>query len=55
MQNSILFSALIASTASAFSNSVPVYGTYPGWVVGSGSKGISVEIYLDLLCEDSAG
>ena len=45
--------ALLVAAANAFSNNVPVYGTYPGWGVGSGRTGISVEIYLDLLCSDS--
>lgn len=42
--------SLIIAATSAFNNNVPVYGSYPGWVVGSGRTGISVEIYLDLLC-----
>ena len=47
--------ALMIAAANAFSNSVPVYGSYPGWVVGSGRTGISVEIYLDLLCSACQG
>ena len=46
-----LFTTL-AATAAAFSNSVPVYGTYPGWVQGDNRVGIEVEIFLDLLCSD---
>lgn len=38
------------ATAYGINNSVPVYGAYPGWIVGEGRTGISVEIYLDLLC-----
>ena len=45
--------AMLVAAVSAFSNNVPVYGSYPGWVVGSGRTGISVEIYLDLLCSAS--
>jgi hypothetical protein len=52
MYSSIIASALVATSVSAFTNSVPVYGTYPGWVLGSNAKGIFVEIYLDLLCSD---
>lgn len=36
----------------SFSNSVPVFGTYPGWVEGNGAASISVELYEDLLCSD---
>lgn len=35
-------------------NSVPIYGTYPGWVQGEGRTGIVVEIYIDLMCSVSA-
>ena len=34
-------------------NSIPIYGSYPGWVVGSGRANINVEIALDLVCTDS--
>ena len=44
---------MLVAAANAFSNSVPVYGSYPGWIVGSGRTGISVEIHLDLTCSDS--
>ena len=47
--------ALISSTTLAFSNSVPVYGTYPGWVQGSGRAGINVEVFIDLMCSDCQG
>ena len=51
---SLFATALLAATTFAFSNSVPVYGTYPGWVSGKGHAGITVEIFLDLMCSDSA-
>ena len=38
------------ATAYGLDNNVPVYGAYPGWIVGQGRTGISVEIYMDLLC-----
>ena len=44
--------AMLSTAALAFSNSTPVYGTYPGWVVGKGNTGITVEIFLDLMCSD---
>lgn len=43
----------LLATAYALENNVPVYGAYPGWTDGLGRTGISVEIYFDLLCEDS--
>ena len=51
-----LFSSTLAATAAAaFSNSVPIYGSYPGWKVGSAKTGITLELHYDLLCEDSKG
>ena len=44
-----------ASASAAFSNSVPIYGTYPGWKEGMGKTGITLELHYDLLCEDSKG
>ena len=52
---SLFTSALLSTAALAFSNSTPVYGTYPGWVVGKGRTGITVEIFLDLMCSDCQG
>lgn len=43
--------ALIASVAAA--NSVPIFGTYPGWVQGGNEANIEVEIFMDYLCADS--
>ena len=40
----------IAGAALASANSVPIYGTYPGWVQGQGKTGIQVQIVMDLLC-----
>jgi len=54
--NKFIASALVSTTLAAWTaNSVPVYGTYPGWTVGEGRTGISVEIFLDLLCSDCQG
>ncbi len=50
----MIFSAASLLTTLAAANSVPIYGTYPGWVVGEGRTGINVEIHLDLMCSDSA-
>lgn len=41
--------------ASASANSVPIYGSYPGWTTGEGKTGISVELYFDTLCSACAG
>ena len=38
----------------AYDNSVPIYGTYPGWITGTNTAGIEIEVVYDLLCEDSA-
>ena len=35
-----------------FSNSVPVFGTYPGWVQGGGEANINLELFIDLMCSD---
>ena len=45
--------ALSAIVATAAANSIPIYGNYPGWVEGNNGKGISLEIFYDLLCSDS--
>ena len=34
-------------------NSVPIYGTYPGWIQGGGQANIEVEIFMDFLCSDA--
>ena len=36
-----------------FSNSPPVFGYFPGWQVGGGESGITVNLVYDLLCSDS--
>jgi len=54
MNTKAFFAILASSTVSAFSNSVPVYGQFPGWYVGKGEAGITVQIYIDLLCSDCA-
>ena len=46
--------AALAASASSFSNSVPVYGTYPGWTDGLGQAGIRVSVFMDLLCSACA-
>ena len=50
--NNIVMALIATSYASSGieNNSVPVFGTYPGWVQGEGRTGISVEIFLDLMC-----
>lgn len=40
--------ALLANFASA--NNTPIYGTYPGYTVGEGRTGISIEVFFDYLC-----
>ena len=43
--------AAVAGLASA--NSVPIFGTYPGWVQGGNKLNIDIEIFMDYLCADS--
>ena len=47
----MIFAAALLTTLAA-ANSVPIYGSYPGWVVGEGRTGITVEIHIDLMCSD---
>ena len=47
------FASVLVTTATAFSNSVPIYGTYPGWKEGGDKANITLELHYDLLCEDS--
>ena len=51
MKANFAFAALVAA-AYAYDNSVPIYGSNPGWIEGKGKAGIKVEIFLDLLCSD---
>ena len=34
----------------ALANRTPIYGTYPGYTVGKGKTGISIELFFDYLC-----
>lgn len=47
---------LIASAyaALAAANNIPIYGYYPGFVQGGNKLGISIEMFYDSLCTDSA-
>ena len=51
-QSAIL--ASLAAAASAFHNSVPIYGTYPGYSQGSDKLNISIEMFMGTICSDSA-
>ena len=31
-------------------NNTPIYGSYPGYTVGSGATGIEIEVFFDYLC-----
>ena len=46
--------ASVAAHASAFYNSTPVYGKYPGWTEGTDKVGIQIELFEDYLCSDCA-
>ena len=50
-----LYLSMLATFAAAFQNSVPIYGSYPGWKIGNGKAGITIELHIDLLCVDSKG
>lgn len=39
-----------AGLVAAYDNSVPIYGTYPGWELGGNKTGIQVQFFMDLLC-----
>jgi len=45
---------LLTTSAMAFSNSIPIYGTYPGWTDGLGLAKIEISFFLDLTCSDCA-
>ena len=47
-----LFAASLAAIASA--NSIPIYGYYPGFVQGGKKLNISIEMFYDSICTDSA-
>ncbi len=50
-------SALIATAASALGaidNSVPINSNEPGWIAGINQFDIEIEVFIDLLCDDSA-
>lgn len=48
-------SAIAASLAAlATANSVPIYGYYPGYVEGGNALNISIEMFYDSICTDSA-
>ena len=49
--SSLLSSAALAAVASA--NSVPIFGTYPGWIQGGGIASIELEFFIDFLCADT--
>jgi len=45
--------AVLEGFADAINNSVPVYGSYPGWIQGGNLANIEVEIFFDYLCADT--
>lgn len=47
-----VFAAALAALASA--NSIPIYGYYPGFVQGGNKLDISIEMFYDSICTDSA-
>ena len=53
MGKSLFTTILFNSALAAWSNNVPIYGTYAGWIEGGNRVGISLELHYDLLCEDS--
>ena len=44
--------AQAALFAAASANSVPIFGTYPGWLQGEGKASIQIELFEDYLCSD---
>ena len=55
MKSTAFASVLVTTAVGSFSNSVPIYGTYPGWKEGGDKANITLELHYDLLCEDSKG
>jgi len=50
-KSTVLLASLHGLAAARFgNNSVPIYGTYPGYSVGKGATGIEVELFFDYLC-----
>ena len=50
MTMTIAAMAAFASELVQAGNSTPIYGTYPGYTVGSGKTGITIELFFDYLC-----
>ena len=46
-RNACLVAAMFGA---ATANNTPIYGTYPGYTVGKGAVGISIELFFDYLC-----
>ena len=42
--------AMAALAGFTEANSTPIYGFYPGYSVGNGKTGITVELFFDYLC-----
>ena len=49
----VFASTVLVGLADAIENSVPVYGTYPGWIQGGNLANIEVDIFFDYLCADT--
>ena len=41
---------MVALLGYAEANSTPIYGFYPGYTVGNGKTGITIELFFDYLC-----
>ena len=50
-----MFKSTLAAGLAAYAaaNSVPIYGTYPGWIQGGGKASIELEFFIDFLCADT--
>ena len=46
------FFAAIGLAALTAANSIPIFGTYPGWIEGKDAKKIQIELFEDYLCYD---
>ena len=47
-----MFRNIVAALVATLAQTAPVYGTYPGWVVGNGKANINVQVAIDLVCTD---
>ena len=48
---SFIAAAGLAAISAAY-NSIPIFGTYPGWIEGKNQRKIQIQLFEDYLCSD---